>query len=383
MRKAIAGIDGVVGARVDRSGRGADAPDPGRPRQGAAAAGSSRATCAAPPTTLLSGIHAGSLFEEQKVFEIVVWGAPEIRTQPDERSQPADRHARRRSRVASATSRTSASRPVPGRDRARGGLEVRRRRRERRRAASRRRGRRRRRARALRAQSFPLEYHAEVLAERERSPSAGCSRSRSPPRSACSCCCRPSSAAGDWRRSCFLASRSPLAGGLLAALLNGGGSRSARTSALFAVLGHRGPEQRRPARSLPAASSSEDGEPFGPALVLRGAGERVAPDRRDRADDAAIVRHRADRSAAGRASSCSSRSRPCSLGGLVTSTRARRLLIMPVLYLRFGSSRQPGAGAGSPAAAGALAAPGAGSQRGDGASRTRGPATRRTQEPTA
>jgi Cu/Ag efflux pump CusA len=30
-------------------------------------------------TTLLSGIHVGSLFEEQKVFDVMVWGVPEIR----------------------------------------------------------------------------------------------------------------------------------------------------------------------------------------------------------------------------------------------------------------------------------------------------------------
>ncbi|MGZ8527226.1 MAG: efflux RND transporter permease subunit, partial [Candidatus Limnocylindrales bacterium] len=30
-------------------------------------------------TTLLSGIHVGSLFEDQKVFEVVVWGGPELR----------------------------------------------------------------------------------------------------------------------------------------------------------------------------------------------------------------------------------------------------------------------------------------------------------------
>jgi Cu/Ag efflux pump CusA len=31
-------------------------------------------------TTLLSGIHVGNLFEEQKVFDVVVWGIPEIRS---------------------------------------------------------------------------------------------------------------------------------------------------------------------------------------------------------------------------------------------------------------------------------------------------------------
>jgi Cu/Ag efflux pump CusA len=31
-------------------------------------------------TTLLSGLLVGNLFEEQKVFDVVVWGRPEIRT---------------------------------------------------------------------------------------------------------------------------------------------------------------------------------------------------------------------------------------------------------------------------------------------------------------
>ena len=31
-------------------------------------------------TTLLSGIQVGNLFEEQKVFDVVVWGKPELRS---------------------------------------------------------------------------------------------------------------------------------------------------------------------------------------------------------------------------------------------------------------------------------------------------------------
>ena len=34
-------------------------------------------------TSLLSGIQVGNLFEEQKVFEVVVWGTPELRTSLD------------------------------------------------------------------------------------------------------------------------------------------------------------------------------------------------------------------------------------------------------------------------------------------------------------
>jgi Cu/Ag efflux pump CusA len=38
-------------------------------------------------TTLLSGLHVGSLFEEQKVFEVIVWGTPEIRGTVDDISK--------------------------------------------------------------------------------------------------------------------------------------------------------------------------------------------------------------------------------------------------------------------------------------------------------
>jgi Cu/Ag efflux pump CusA len=50
-------------------------------------------------TTLLSGIEVGSLFEDQKVFGVVVWGAPEIRQSLTDISQllietPGGRHVR-------------------------------------------------------------------------------------------------------------------------------------------------------------------------------------------------------------------------------------------------------------------------------------------------
>ena len=31
-------------------------------------------------TTLLSGLQVGNLYEDQKVFDVLVWGAPEIRS---------------------------------------------------------------------------------------------------------------------------------------------------------------------------------------------------------------------------------------------------------------------------------------------------------------
>ena len=48
---------------------------------------------------LLSGIHVGDLFEEQKVFEVVVWGTPETRSSSNQYSRASDRHSRRRSRA--------------------------------------------------------------------------------------------------------------------------------------------------------------------------------------------------------------------------------------------------------------------------------------------
>ena len=43
--------------------------------------------------TLLSGIEVGYLFEEQKVFDVVVWGVPEIRQSLEHHSKPFDRCA--------------------------------------------------------------------------------------------------------------------------------------------------------------------------------------------------------------------------------------------------------------------------------------------------
>ena len=74
-------------ASVTATDQGADRRDRGRPGQGGRSTASRPATSGAPPTSLLSGIEVGNLFEEQKVFEVVVWGTPEHRAQP----RPASR----------------------------------------------------------------------------------------------------------------------------------------------------------------------------------------------------------------------------------------------------------------------------------------------------
>ncbi len=75
---AVSGIDGVVSASID------DVAD--RPTvelevdlERAQAAGLKPGEIRRAATSLLSGIEVGFLFEEQKVFEVVVWGTPEIR----------------------------------------------------------------------------------------------------------------------------------------------------------------------------------------------------------------------------------------------------------------------------------------------------------------
>ncbi|HMN26698.1 MAG TPA: efflux RND transporter permease subunit [Caldilineaceae bacterium] len=78
VQQAIAGVSGVVAAQadvqpeepqveieVDLAAAEAHGVKPGDVRRQA--------------TTLLSGLQVGNLFEEQKVFDVVVWGVPEIR----------------------------------------------------------------------------------------------------------------------------------------------------------------------------------------------------------------------------------------------------------------------------------------------------------------
>jgi Cu/Ag efflux pump CusA len=78
VRDELAGIDGVVTALVD--------PEVLEPTvqievdlAAAEAHGLSSGDIRRTATTLLSGIEVGSLFEDQKVFQVVVWGVPEIR----------------------------------------------------------------------------------------------------------------------------------------------------------------------------------------------------------------------------------------------------------------------------------------------------------------
>ena len=78
IQRLLAGVDGVAGANVERA---LDEPtvtvkvDLAKAQAAGVKPGDVRRAAA----TLLGGMTVGNLFEQQKVFDVVVWGTPEIR----------------------------------------------------------------------------------------------------------------------------------------------------------------------------------------------------------------------------------------------------------------------------------------------------------------
>jgi Cu/Ag efflux pump CusA len=159
VREAVLAVDGVAGADVagqsseptlkieaDLAAADAVGLKPGDIRRAA--------------TTLLSGIQVGSLFEEQKVFEVVVWGIPQLRENLSAiRDLPIDTPSGRQVRLGDVASVTVGASPtvirregvfryadvavtVDGSDRTAVANRI---------------------DRAIKAMAMPLEYRAEVL----------------------------------------------------------------------------------------------------------------------------------------------------------------------------------------------------------------------------
>jgi CzcA family heavy metal efflux pump len=270
IREAVAGVDGLVDERVELP---AEEPTlevevdllaaqryrvkPGDVRRAAA--------------TLVSGIGVGSLFEEQKVFDVVVWGTPETRSSlssvrgllietPDgghiRLDQVADVSIRPNPTM---IERHAVSRyvdvvgSVEGRSReaVAGDIEA-----------------------ALDDVAFPLEFHPEVLTS-EGQPTgrliaigvAG----------AIGMFLLLQAAFGAWRRAAlaFLTLPVAVAGGVLAVLVDGGTLSFGSYLGLLAVLG------LATRNSVLLVSDyrrleQEDGHRFGHEVVMRGAYERLA-----------------------------------------------------------------------------------------------------------
>jgi CzcA family heavy metal efflux pump len=333
VRHVLSGIDGLVDARVHLP-----ATEPTieiRPNLAATERhGIKPGDVRRAAATFLSGMAVGSLFEEQKVFDVVVWGTPATRNSLTSIRRllidtPAGGHVRLGEvagiRVAprpTVIERQAVSRyvdvaaNVSGRDLGSAVRDA---------------------ERALGTVDFPLEFHAEVQAA-EGQPwgrliSIGIA-------AAIAIFLLLQAAFGSWRLATLSFLTLPIAvvGGVLAAVADGGTLSFGSLIGLLAVLGL---AARNNVLLLGAYRRLErEGEAFGPPLVLRGARERLSP----------VLMTAV---ATGLALSPLVIAGPISgyelvhplavvvLGGLVTSTLLN-LFLVPALYLRFGAVAEPG-----------------------------------------
>jgi CzcA family heavy metal efflux pump len=274
VRGLVAGIDGVVDAhvtlpveeptvqvQVDLTKAQEVGVKPGDVRRAAAA--------------LLSGMEVGSLFDEQKVFQVVVWGAPETRhSLSSVRDLLIDTHDGGHVRLGDVADVRVAPVPtdirhedvsryldigvnVSGRDLGAVDGDI---------------------HRALQGVAFPLEYRAEVLGDyAERSATMWRLLSYTII-AVVGIYLLLQAAFGSWRLAglIFLMLPAAIAGGPIAALADGGVMSFGALVGLLAGLGiavHYGIMLIRHLQQL----EREEGERLGPDLVLRGVRDRLVP----------------------------------------------------------------------------------------------------------
>lgn len=287
--------------------------------------------------TLLSGIPVGSLFDEQKVFEVVVWGTPEIRhdltsindlsidTPEGDQIRLGDVADVRLVATPTVIRHEAVSRSidvtagVSGRDLDAVIDDV---------------------ERGLQDVEFPLEYHAELVDDFADTQTADRKALGFVVAAAIAIFLLMQAAIGNWRLASLLFVLLPLslAGGALAALIGGGVVSLGSIAGFLALLGitaRQAVTQIRHCREL----ERREGEPLSPELVLRGARERFTPVLTSVFTTAlAFVPFVIAGEIAGL-----ELVHPMAvviLGGLVTSTLLT-LFVVPPLYLRFGASSEP------------------------------------------
>jgi CzcA family heavy metal efflux pump len=336
MQQTLAGINGVVNPQVllpveeptleievDLASAQRYGVKPGDVRRSAA--------------TLLSGIQVGSLFEEQKVFDVVVWGAPEIRDSQEDVGEllidtPGGGHVRLKE---VADVRLASSPAVIKREAVSPYLDI----------AFNVEGRAARDVTedvqmAIKDFGFPLEYHAVVL--------AGISAQQTTQRIILfaglvvllGILLLLQASFRSWRLALVMLLTLPaaLAGGVLVALL--GSSGSLMIGLLAGLLTVFGIAVRTVTTMINNYQHLEEqqGEDFGLPLVLRGAQEQLVPILMTAlAVGLALLPFLFFGNIPGHEVV-----RPVAiaiLGGLITST-FYSLLIVPPLYLRFGASRE-------------------------------------------
>jgi Cu/Ag efflux pump CusA len=285
---------------------------------------------------LLSGIEVGNLFEDQKVFEVVVWGAPETRQNVTDVQEllidtPAGGHVR----LGDVAAVRLASSPhsirhedvwryvdigadVRGRDVAAVGGDL---------------------ERALTGVEFPMEYHAELLGGYVENQTAQQRLLGFALAAVVGIFLLLQAAFGSWRLAglAFLSLPAALAGGLVVAFFSGGIVSLGVLAGFLAILMltvRNGVSQISHFQRL----ERESGEPVGPALALRGARERLVPVLATAvATGLALLPLAVIGPVAGNEITHSLAL--VVLGGLVTATLVN-LLIVPALYPRLAPSPQ-------------------------------------------
>ena len=283
-------------------------------------------------TTLLSGLVVGNLFEEQKVFDVAVWGAPEIRETeadvesllidtPDGSVVPLGEVAEVRVvpnpaviRHESVDSYVDVTANVSGRSvgAVADDIDV-----------------------ALEQVEFPLEHHAEVLGG-----SAEGGATRTPLLAVAAAALIGvflllQAASASWRVAIlvFAAVPAALSGGVIAAAITGGDITLGSAAGLIAVAGLAVRGSILLVRQY--QQRQRDGEAFGTELVIGGTRDRLVPTLTTALASAAVLIPFAVRGGSV-GSEIVGPMAVVLLGGLVTTTLVN-LVVLPALYLRFGS----------------------------------------------
>ncbi len=286
---------------------------------------------------LLSGIQVGSLFDDQKVFDVVVWGTPEVRhdlssvedlaieTPSGEQVRLGDvadvrigstptiiRHVDV-SRSIDVTASTTGRNLGAITDDVKAGLgQI----------------------------EFPMEYHAAVVGDYAAGTAADRQALGFAIAAALAVLLLMQASIGNWRLAALVFMMLPLSlsGGAVAALIDG------RTVSIGSVAGFLviyGLAARQAVMQIRHAQHLErhEGQAFGDELVLRGAGERFAPVLTTAITTALVF---APLAFAGRIAGLEI-VQPMAvvvLGGLV-STMLLTLFVVPPLYRRFGARSEP------------------------------------------
>jgi CzcA family heavy metal efflux pump len=336
IEKSLAGTSGVVNSHVILP---ADEPtleievDLAAAQTYGIKPGEVRRTAAA----LLSGILVGNLFQEQKVFDVVVWGEPELRdsisdilNMPIQTSDGNQVLLKDVADIRIAASQTVIRHDamsayvdigftVQGRNASVVASDI---------------------QAKMKNYAFPFEYHAEVLsntaviqASQQRLLITGLI-------ALIGIFLLLQASARSWRMAfaTLLILPASLAGGVVAASLT---NSSLSVAALFGLLPILGIAARNSIMLISHYQhiEIEEGKPFGPELVLRGSRERVAPTLMTALTTGlAVLPFVLTGNIPGQEIVF-----PMGiviLGGLVTSTLVN-LFALPALYLRFGASREP------------------------------------------